>query len=139
MNDTPKQRIDAACAREGREVFARRCVELLEGGAADAEFVRVLAGRSTDWGLAAGPESGYWFRVWAMRGLLWAWDPLAYAAVRRSCGDEAWRVREMAAKVIARHHLGDAIEDVAALQGDPVPRVRTAAHRAVTALTSRGD
>ena len=52
--------------------------------------------------------------------------------------DESWRVREMAAKVVARHALGDALPVVARLRGDPVARVRVAAHRAVKLLTEAG-
>jgi HEAT repeat protein len=52
--------------------------------------------------------------------------------------DEAWRVREMAAKVVARRRLGDALTAVAALQQDPVPRVRAAAARALAVLTVTG-
>jgi len=42
----------------------------------------------------------------------------------------------MAAKVIARHRVGDAFDAVAALRADPVERVRAAAARAVTILTA---
>ncbi len=48
--------------------------------------------------------------------------------------DDAWRVREMALKVVARHRLDEALETVATLQEDPVPRVRAAAHRAQVRL-----
>jgi hypothetical protein len=50
--------------------------------------------------------------------------------------DQAWRVREMAARVIARRQLGEALTGVAELRDDPVPRVRAAAARAVTILTA---
>jgi HEAT repeats len=53
-------------------------------------------------------------------------------------GDDHWRVREMACKVIARHHVGDALPAVAELQDDAVPRVRGAASRAVELLTDAG-
>jgi len=42
----------------------------------------------------------------------------------------------MAAKVVARHRIGDALQAVTALRDDPVPRVRAAAGRAVTAITA---
>jgi HEAT repeats len=51
-------------------------------------------------------------------------------------GDDHWRVREMACKVIARHQVGDALPAVARLRDDPVPRVRAAAARAVVHLTT---
>jgi hypothetical protein len=52
--------------------------------------------------------------------------------------DEAWRVREMAAKVVARHRVGDAFAAVSRLRSDQVPRVRAAAERAVVTLTASG-
>ncbi len=81
------------------------------------------------------PVNGYWLRVWATRGLLWAWDDRATPAVCAALHDEAWRVREMAAKVVARHRVADALPVVAALHRDPVLRVRVAAQRALTAVT----
>lgn len=136
MVDTPRQRVEAACARDGREDFVRRCVALFDGGPVDPQLVRVLAGAAAKWGLNLGPEQAYWLRVWAVRGLLWAWAPQALPALRRACHDEAWRVREMAAKVVARHHIGDALGDVAELVDDPVARVRATAQRALRTLTA---
>jgi len=69
---------------------------------------------------------------------LWAWDDSALDAVSVALSDQAWRVREMAAKVVARHLLGDALPAVAELRDDPVPRVRAAANRAVARLTQAG-
>lgn len=76
--------------------------------------------------------------MWGARGLLWAWDNSALAALRAALRDPAWRVREMAAKVVARNLVGDALDDVAPLRDDPVRRVRVAATRAVATLTARG-
>jgi len=44
----------------------------------------------------------------------------------------------MAAKVVARQLIGDALPAVADLRDDPVPRVRAAANRAVTLLSNAG-
>jgi len=44
----------------------------------------------------------------------------------------------MAAKVVARHLLGDALPAVAEQRDDPVPRVRAAANRALTLLSRAG-
>jgi HEAT repeat protein len=71
-----------------------------------------------------------------MRALLCIWEDSAGTAVLAGLADEAWRVREMAAKVIARRQLGEALAGVAELRGDPVVRVRTAAARALTILTA---
>jgi hypothetical protein len=68
------------------------------------------------------------------QGLLWAWDEAALPTLLDALGDESWRVREMAAKVIARHRIGDAFDAMAALRDDSVPRVRAAAERAVRLL-----
>ena len=48
------------------------------------------------------------------------------------------KLREMAAKVVARHLVGDLLSAVADLRTDPVPRVRAAADRAVARLTGKG-
>jgi hypothetical protein len=82
-------------------------------------------------------DDTYWLRVWGARGLLWAWEPTATPAIAVSLGDDAWRVREMAAKVIARHLVADLLTQVADLSHDPVPRVRAAAARAVAQITER--
>jgi HEAT repeat protein len=115
------------------------CVRLVLGDTADTRLISVLGGPSSAWPLDTGKEElRYWFRVWGARGLLWAWEDSALEAIITATGDEAWRVREMAAKVIARHLVGDALAAVAALRDDPVPRVRAAAIRAVARLTQTG-
>jgi hypothetical protein len=78
----------------------------------------------------------YWRRVWAARGLLYAWVPEAAGPVIAALADEHWRVREMAAKVVARRAIGEALYQVTALSDDPVPRVRAAAGRATAVLTA---
>ena len=60
----------------------------------------------------------------------------ATEAIIGALADDAWRVREMAAKVVARHRVGAALDAVAPLRDDPIPRVRAAAHRAVVLLTA---
>ena len=66
------------------------------------------------------------------------WDDSATSAVVRAVGDPAWRVREMALKVIARHRVGDALDVAVAAADDPVARVRAASARAVATLTAAG-
>ncbi len=115
------------------------CVALLERRDADDSLVLALGGPAARTVLDSGPAPvhRYWLRVWAARGLLYAWDDQAAGAVAGALGDESWRVREMAARVAARQGLGDLLADLAVLRDDPVPRVRTAASRAVAALTAR--
>jgi HEAT repeat protein len=139
---TPKLRIAIECDRHGAAPLTAACVALLEGRQDEVsdDLITILGGESARYVLdgSAGGRAGYWPRVWAARGLLHAWDPAATAAITGAASDEAWRVREMAAKVIARHRVGDAFDAVAALRADPVERVRAAAARAVTLLTAAG-
>lgn len=139
---TPRRSIEAECARRGRDAVVAGCVELIAGGRADPGLLLALAGPAARPFLdGADRDDRYWLRVWGTRGLLWAWRDGAVGAVgalRTALADEAWRVREMAAKVVARHLVGDALGEVAALRDDPVPRVRAAADRAVAALTRTG-
>jgi hypothetical protein len=119
-------------------VLVADCVGLLEGRAVDDDLLLALAGpaaRQVLDGREGGPH-GYWPRVWAARGLLYVWDDAATPAIVDATNDESWRVREMAAKVIARHQVDDGLAAVVRLQQDPVPRVRAAAARAIRITTS---
>ena len=133
---TPRQRIESECARRGKDAVVDDCIALLRGST-DLGRLRSLSAAGA-YKFADGKEHDdiYWFRVWAMRGLLWAWDPRATDFVREALRDDAWRVREMAAKVVARHLVGDAHAEVAACRHDPVERVRMAAERALVRLTA---
>lgn len=134
---TPRESVEAECGRRGLASFVSGCADLLIGRGGDDSLIVALAGPAAAQVLDGreGGRSGYWPRVWAARGLLHAWDDAALPAILAATRDDSWRVRETAAKVIARHRLGDAIGAVAALEQDPVPRVRTAAHRAVTLVS----
>jgi hypothetical protein len=148
---TPQQRIEAECASRGSPAVIADCVALLDGRSDDVDdrMIAILGGDAARHVIDGGEggRSGYWPRVWAARGLLHAWsDPASAvdpaqadavaAAVIRALGDSRWRVREMAAKVVAAHHVGQALDAVAALRDDQVPRVREAAERAVVLLTA---
>ena len=136
---TPGQSIAAECQRRGKAAVVSGCIDLLQGhpGVDDA-LLLALAGPAAEGVLdgQAGGRAGYWPRVWAARGLLHAWDDRATAVIVQATADGAWRVREMAAKVIARHGVGDALPAVSRLRTDPVQRVRAAAERAVVLLTA---
>lgn len=134
---TPRESIEAECSRRGKDAVVAGCIELLAGREADADLVLGLGGpaaRRVVTGDDPGPS--YWLRVWAARGLLWAWDDVAFDAIVAALDDEAWRVREMALKVVARHRLEDALPDVVDRQEDPVARVRAAASRALVRITA---
>lgn len=72
-------------------------------------------------------DQDYWPRVWGARGLLHVWAADARPAVIGGLSDPAWRVREMAAKIVRVEELADAETELTALVADPVPRVRAAA------------
>jgi len=136
---TPRQSIAAECHRRGRPALVSGCIDLLQGRQdVDDLLLLALGGPAAETVLdgQAGGRAGYWPRVWAARGLLHAWDSRATAAIIQATTDSAWRVREMAAKVIARHRIGDAFAAVTGLRNDPVPRVRVAAERAIVILTA---
>ena len=138
---TPKQSIELECARRGQAQLVSGCVALLRRQHVDDDLVIALGGPGARTMLDSGPKPAclYWLRVWGARGLLHAYADQAEEAVLEALADEHWRVREMAAKVIARYRIGAALEAVAELRDDPVPRVRAAADRAVVLLTAAGS
>jgi hypothetical protein len=138
---TPRQSIAAECERRGSAAVVSGCIDLLQGRHdVDDALLLALGGPAARAVLdgQAGGTAGYWPRVWAARGLLHAWDDRATATIIRATADGSWRVREMAAKVIARNRVGDAFAAVTELRSDQVPRVRAAAERAVVVLTASG-
>lgn len=137
---TPRESIEQECARRGKDAVVAGCIELLSGGEGDAELILALGGPPARW-VVTGEYSGppYWVRVWATRGLLWAWDDVALQSVEAALNDDAWRVREMALKVVARHRLEDTLLTVVDLREDPAARVRAAASRTLMRISARGD
>jgi hypothetical protein len=137
---TPAESIRLECGRRGTDALVDGCIRLMRGQSVDVPLVEALAGPASGVVLDYEPddEKRYWLRVWGARGLLWARDDVAVSAIRDGLADPHWRVREMSAKVIARHAIGDLLEAVAELRHDPIPRVRAAATRAVAVLTARG-
>ncbi len=136
---TPRASVRGEAARVGTEEVVDRCLAVLADQPVDVAFLRVLAGPAVD-GVLAGHEGGLdgrWPRVWALRGLLHVWEQRAVHAVVAALGDESWRCREMAAKVVAAHRLDEALEALAPLHDDPVPRVRAAAERARMRLSQQ--
>jgi HEAT repeat protein len=133
--------VERECGLRGTAQVVAGCVALLAGGGADRSLVHALGGPAADSVLGPHPrrDQRYFLRVWAARALLYAWDdgvPGPRDAVLAALSDESWRVREMAAKVVARREIGEGLTAVAALQQDPVPRVRAAAARATAILTA---
>ena len=132
---TPKQSVEQECDRRGRPAVVKGCVDLLNGKPVDDALILALGGPPAAWvrtGETSGPD--YWLRVWGARGLLYAWDDSARAAVLRALDDEAWRVRDMALKLVARRGIQEAADQVERLRGDSSARVRASAARAQKAL-----
>lgn len=133
---TPRQSIEAEVARRGRDAVVTGCIALVRGEDVDLGLLLALGGPAARKFLDLGPHAdAYWLRVWGARGLPWCWDDAALGAVVHALGDESWRVREMALRVVARHRLGDALPAVDMVRDDEVQRVRTAASRAMAVLT----
>ncbi|MBG6135040.1 HEAT repeat domain-containing protein [Longispora fulva] len=129
VSASPAERIRAASRRWTEPELVDRCAALLRGGPADdPELLAYLGGRGAQ-PLLDLDALVYWPAVWAARALLYAWHPTAASAVVAALGHDAWRVREMCAKVCALRELGEAADPLAAALADPVPRVRAAAAR----------
>lgn len=136
---TPRQSIEEECTSRGKDEVVRGCIELLGGRDVDAGLILALGGPPARWAVTGEPSgSAYWLRVWALRGLLWAWDDVALPSVEAALHDDAWRVREMALRVVGRHRLEGTVAAVADLQDDPSARVRAAASRALIRLAATG-
>lgn len=143
---SPADRAAAATAVLGSEVFAAWCVDVLTGTIGMDRLVaepepdpRWLAdGAWSSWG---PPETwterglDYWPRVWAARSLLHQWSAAAESAIVAGLGDDHWRVREMCAKVAAKHGLTSAADGCARIVvRDDNTRARIAALRTVGLL-----
>ncbi|MEJ1921240.1 HEAT repeat domain-containing protein [Microbacterium sp. KHB019] len=133
MDAIPDRRLGpAANARNAAELFGRDvlidwCEALLRGDALDDDP------RYPDIAWLCGTIGwpSHWARVWGARGLLHLGPPANSEVVLHALNDEAWRVREMALKVIIRHELDDPHGAVAALVADTNERVRFQALRAL--------
>lgn len=133
---SPAARVRALCDAQGEASVAAGCAEILRTGSWENRDLLVILGGQVAVGEFARTEPAksdlsYWAPTWAARGLLYAWDDTAAPSVVGALTHEAWRVREMAAKVVAAREIGAAGDAVAALAEDPVPRVRAAAARAL--------
>jgi hypothetical protein len=138
---SPRERVRLLVARVGEEAVAGLCAALLNGTDSYDDprrpAITWLGGRHAAGLLRRGgfEERGqdYWPRVWAARGLLYAWHPSAESAVLAGLRDRgAWRVREMAAKVARQRGIAAAEPILSRLLDDPNARVRAAAEAALT-------
>lgn len=132
---TPRRRVEAECLRRGKAKVVAGCIALLAGRRADPDLIVALGGPPASWAVTGGVSGpDYWLRVWAARGLLWAWDDRATPSILRALKDDAWRVREAATRVVARHRVEEALPRLGELTRDNNPRVRAAASRAAVRI-----
>jgi HEAT repeat protein len=138
----PRDRVGLALERWGRHEVLRRIGAALrlrpdEPADPDAFELAVFLGghqRDSSWQSADAPPGHlYWARVWATRALLYEWDEGLRDDVVLAVSDEHWRVREKALAVVAVREVGCA-DLLGPLVSDDVPRVRTAAARALGAV-----
>ncbi|GAB3033095.1 hypothetical protein GCM10027052_07770 [Parafrigoribacterium mesophilum] len=129
IDDSPAERIHAAVRRFGEPVVATRAANLLRGRNEGDEFLLWVGGRHAQ-GVLDGAPALYWPELWGARALLSAWDDSAAEAVVAGLDNQAWRVREMCARVCAAHGL-DAAGALLRHTTDAVPRVRAASARAL--------
>jgi hypothetical protein len=133
LDDSPAKRIAEAVTLFGEQVVAERAASLLMGGNEGDEFLLWVGGRHAQ-GVLDGAPPLYWPEVWGARALTFAWVDSAASAVHRGLGDQAWRVREMCARVVYVRKLPET-DALLALLGDEVARVRSAAARALGEIT----
>jgi len=122
--NSPRELVREASRRYGEDHIARWCAGLLRGEPPGDEPALSWLGGKPGW-------AEYWTRVWGARGLLYSWVPDAAPAVVGALTDPAWRVREMAAKVVRLREIGEAADPLSTMATDDMPRVRLAAVRAL--------
>ena len=130
-------RLVLAAEHFGRAEFVERAIALLGGANAGEEFLLWVGGRHAD-GVLSGAPPLYWPEVWGARALLHVWDESAATAIVVGLRNQAWRVREMCGRVCAAHAIA-AHDELVALLGDDVPRVRSAAAVALGAVGDADD
>lgn len=134
---TPRRSVELEIQRRGRDRVVSGARALVRGDEVDPQLVLALGGPPARKLLDGDVHlDDYWLRVWGARGLLWAWDDDALPEIRIALSDPAWRVREMALKVVARHGLDELVGLVAGLTQDPVVRVQQQAHRCLQLIGS---
>jgi hypothetical protein len=116
---------------------ALRALSLMSGNNEGESFLRLVGGEHAQ-GILDGAPPLYWPELWGTRALLYVWHDSAAPAVVRALSNPAWRVREMAARVVAERDL-PAASELAAMTADETPRVRIAAARALGAVGTLDD
>ncbi|MCU1579588.1 MAG: repeat protein [Rhodoglobus sp.] len=133
-----EKRLAAAVELYGEAVVVRRCISLLAGNNEGEDFLLFVGGDHAR-GILDGAPVLYWPELWGTRALLYVWDDSAEEAVSAAMANQAWRVREMGARVAAARKLRQFSAVVSALLTDEVARVRATAARSLGELGTLGD
>ncbi|MBX3098275.1 MAG: HEAT repeat domain-containing protein [Salinibacterium sp.] len=142
MPDVPidlpiEKRLAAVVAELGEDAVVLRALSLLAGNNEGEDFLLSVGGEHAR-GILDGAPVLYWPELWGTRALLYVWNDTAVEAVTAALDNQAWRVREMAARVAAVRGL--AVEGILTrLLTDDVARVRAAAARALGSVGSDID
>ncbi|MBP1326602.1 hypothetical protein JOF28_001834 [Leucobacter exalbidus] len=127
-----KMRMEVAVKLYGEAEVVTRALSLIDGNNEGEDFLLFVGGEHAQ-GILDGAPVLYWPELWGMRSLLYVWNDTATPAVVNALHNTAWRVREMAARVIAERSLPATMELIELL-GDDTPRVRIAVARALAAV-----
>lgn len=125
-------RIAAAVERYGEDEVVERAIALLSGANAGEEFLLYVGGHHAQ-GVLDGAPPLYWPELWGARTLQYVWSGAAASVVIAGLDNQSWRVREMCARVSLQRELHVATK-LAELTTDEVPRVRSAALRALAEI-----
>lgn len=123
------ERIHAAVEHYGEQAVIDNSIALLRAKNAGKDFLLYAGGRHA-LGILDGAPALYWPELWGARALLYVWSEAAAPYVVVGLNNQAWRVREMCARVIVLRGLAVAPKLVR-LTTDEVPRVRAAALHAL--------
>ncbi|TFC96005.1 MULTISPECIES: HEAT repeat domain-containing protein [Cryobacterium] len=125
------ERIHAAVVHYGEQVVIDNAVALLRAKNAGKDFLLYAGGRHA-LGILEGAPALYWPELWGARALLYVWGETAAPYIVVGMNNQAWRVREMCAKVVLLRGL-EVAPKLVRLTTDEVPRVRAAALHALAA------
>lgn len=125
------ERLRAAIEHYGEEAVAQHAITLLRGKNAGKDFLLYAGGRHA-LGILDGAPALYWPELWGARTLLHVWSDAAAPYIVVGLNNQAWRIREMCAKVVLKQDLKVA-DKLVRLTTDENPRVRAAALHALSA------
>lgn len=125
------ERLRAAVDHYGEEKVVANAIALLRGENAGKDFLLYAGGRH-GLGILDGAPALYWPELWGARTLLHVWDDSAAPLVLKGLANQAWRVREMCARVVLERGI-PAAPELVRLTDDENARVRSAALRALAA------